>query len=58
MRTTKTALSLQKKVIYRFWLVFWLNFKSDTLPIALTRLSEQILTINLVWKIWQQMELK
>ena len=44
MQTTKTAVCLQTKAIshhlYVFQLVFWLNFMSSTLLIALTKLLE------------------
>ena len=42
MLTTKTVVCLQTKAIfhhvYGVYLVFWLNFMSKTLPIALTKL--------------------
>ena len=54
MRTTETAVCLQTKAIfhhiYGFLLVSLLNFMSNTLPIALTRLLECISTISSVRK--------
>ena len=59
MRTTKTAVCLQRKAIfyrpYWFKMVFRLNFMSDTLPIALTRLLVYNSTINSVLKILTHM---
>ena len=52
MPTTKTAVCLQTKAIFHhlsgFKLVFYLDFKSDTLLIPLTRLLEYMSTIKSV----------
>ena len=54
MGTTKTAVYLQTKAIlhhvYGFQLMFQLNFMGNTLPIALTRFLEYILTNDSVCK--------
>ena len=59
MRITITAVCLQTKAIfhhlYGFYLVFYLNFMGNTLPIALTRLLEHISTINSVWNFFTHM---